>query len=292
MFSLVNVLSMQMGLNLDHTPKFKKPPVIETALGVQFKPLAKMRITHFGLFWLAVSPNEEFPIVEERNRLPQDVEEKDDTNKQGLFRAWISEAEELPRVLFLSQESKDGQRLIQVQPDRFLQNWRRKSLNDENYPSYKKNKEEFQVTFSKFLEFVKANKLGEVVPNQCEVTYVNRIPVDPGLTIGEMCSRCFPSLSSIGRFNLFSSEPERVIAHWSYWVEQISGRVRIDITPVVLKDSSQPIIDLRITARGAPESGDNLVDVLEWLNLGHYYVVKGFDAITSATMHERWERDP
>lgn len=280
-------MAEQSKLDLEHTPKFGKPPVIETAIGVQFKPLTKMRVTDYGLLWQVLSPAGEFPIVEERNRLPREIEEQDDAGKQMLFQAWISHVQELQRVLFISAQSDDGQKLIQIQPDRFLQNWRRKSLNDENYPSYKKNRSEFETRYLQFINFAKTNELGDVVPDQCEVTHVNRIPVEAGVSRGDMLRNCFPALTNFGDFNLFKSEPEKIVAHWSYWIEPMNGRLRIDITPVMLKKDKQHVIDFRITARGTP-FGIDADDILQWLDYGHYFVVNAFASITSPEMHIKW----
>lgn len=44
------------------TPKFKRPPVIETLLGVQFAPQRSFSVPHFGLFWSQIRsayPNQE-----------------------------------------------------------------------------------------------------------------------------------------------------------------------------------------------------------------------------------------
>ncbi len=36
------------------TPDYDVPPVIETALGIEFSPLEKWNLPHFGLYWNAI----------------------------------------------------------------------------------------------------------------------------------------------------------------------------------------------------------------------------------------------
>jgi len=43
-------------------PDYTLPPVIETVLGVQFRPLANFSVLHFGLYWEKV--REEYPKYE------------------------------------------------------------------------------------------------------------------------------------------------------------------------------------------------------------------------------------
>ena len=53
-------------------PSFRRPPVIEAALSVQYQPLVDLRTPHFGLFWEAV--REKFPTVQEQPPLAPIIE--------------------------------------------------------------------------------------------------------------------------------------------------------------------------------------------------------------------------
>src|SRR5918912_130133 len=50
-----NVHCLSLGRPMTHNthrlPAFDNPPVIETAVGVEFSPLQKWSIPHYGLFW-------------------------------------------------------------------------------------------------------------------------------------------------------------------------------------------------------------------------------------------------
>ena len=194
----------------------------------------------------------------------------------------------MPRAWLLSNEDEQGQRLLQVQPDRFLQNWRRASLSSQYYPSYERNREDFVGSFREFAQFAEACSLGRVAPNQCEVTYVNHIPIDDGCGVGEMLRKCFPSLAGAHSDDFLPPSPERVAFKCSYPMQDQRGRLHIDVRPAIDKRSRQEMLRLMLTARGAPNSAD-LEDVLSWLDLAHRWVVNGFKSFTSDEMHQRWE---
>ena len=59
-------------------PSFDAPPVNETVLGVEFTPLAKWSIPHFGLFWSRI--RDEYPRCDK----PQDI-----LRWMDEARAWI-----------------------------------------------------------------------------------------------------------------------------------------------------------------------------------------------------------
>jgi hypothetical protein len=48
-------------------------------------------------------------------------------------------------------------------------------------------------------------------------------------------------------------------------------------------------LQLTVSARGKPASGSTS-DILEWLDLGREWVVRGFTDFTSETVHELWRR--
>src|SRR5205807_662628 len=79
----------------------------------------------------------------------------------------------LPARFWFMNEARTT--LVQVQQDRFVQNWRR-GRPDERYPRYRTLLPSFVEHFRAFADFVAAEKVGEIIPNACEVTYVNPLP--------------------------------------------------------------------------------------------------------------------
>ena len=65
------------------------------------------------------------------------------------------------------------------------------------------------------------------------------------------------------------------------------GRLHISTEPVVRGRDSKEVLQITLTARGAPKSGMTK-DLLEWMDLGRNWVVNGFVDFTTVQMHERW----
>jgi hypothetical protein len=45
-----------------------------------------------------------------------------------------------------------------------------------------------------------------------------------------------------------------------------------------------------LTARGEPLTGD-LDGVLDFIDLGHEWIVRAFESVTSDVMHDLWEKE-
>lgn len=274
-------------IGMTSTPKFRKPPVIETVLGVQFEPLRGMRITDFGLFWELIK--DEFPEVEHHPSL-EPVKESFDSPILPARPVWkVMREAELPRAWFLSKRTEQGQQLIQLQQDRLIQNWRRANLSTEHYSSYEKNRKGFEHTLKCFLGLVAERELGVFEPNQCEVTYINHIPLDQGLTVGEMSRKCFPSLDGHRSDGFLPPDAAQLAVNARYEMPDKQGRLHVEVQPAWDLKTRQQFLRLALTARGAPHS-PTVDSVLSWLDdLGHLWVVKGFESFTSKQMHDRWE---
>ena len=267
-------------------PKFTMPPVVETLLAVQFDPLIKMRITDYGLFWSRI--RDSFPVVQEHPPVPSVIES---TPAQPMVinpLQWRIGGEfPLPRVWYRSIPSaaaRQGERGVQLQNDRFMQNWMRSEPNSGQYPSYEANRTEFIRYFEIFTDFVNERELGMLMPNQCEITYVNRIPVEGDLNT--TFRSCFPSLTA-KHSTEFLPRSDSVGFMASYPIAGDRGRLHILIQGPVRLDSGVVVIDFRLTARGAPSgtTGDRIVN---WLDLGRQWVVRGFHCLTSEEMHRKW----
>ena len=54
-------------------PKYEKPPVVETVLGLQFNPLSAFTNAHLGAFWQSLGV-EAWPTVTDKPPLPRQEE--------------------------------------------------------------------------------------------------------------------------------------------------------------------------------------------------------------------------
>ena len=266
-------------LNRDELPVFDNPPIVETVLSVQFQRLAAIQSVHLGSFWQRV--RDRFPKTEDHSPLPLVVEQAVPTPASFQFRL---ETEPLsPRRLWLVNDSRTE--MIQIQSDRFVKNWR-KNNDSELYPRYEAViKPAFERDYQIFCNFLREESLGEIVLNQCEVTYVNHIISGEGWESWSEAGKIFSfwtqsqnmanqleDLSLQARFPILGANKE--------WL----GRLYLDIQPALRTSDGKPMYVMQLTARGMLGAG------LEFLDIGRQSVVKSFDQFTTPHMHKIWQK--
>ncbi|MFP3941453.1 MAG: TIGR04255 family protein [Thermoanaerobaculia bacterium] len=268
-------------------PDFRRPPLTEVVLGVQFEPLAGFGSVHSGLFWERI--RESFPRVEERPTLQPVIERFGGRPARDLGVRWqVLDVPPPIRYWFLTEQ---GDQLIQLQSDRFLHNWRKRGPED-TYPRYEGIRQSFERELSLFQSFLTDHGLSHPEPNQCEVTYVNHI--FPG-DVWEHHSQLDRVLTiTSGQYSddfLGGPEDSRFAARYIIPDHQGTplGRLHISAKPGFEVSTGQPIIVLELTARGQPQ-GEGTRGVLPFLDLGREWIVRGFTSITTPAMHQIWER--
>jgi len=269
-------------------PDFQRPPVIEVSLSVQYEPLSQLRTPHLGLFWESI--RDHFPVIQEQPPLAPVIEVMGlPPDQEGGMRVELLKVPPVPRCWFMS---KDGSELLQVQQDRFISNWR-KTAREMDYPRYEHVRDMFFENFRLYEEFVNKEKLGDIIPNQCEVTYVNHIPAgetwtNPG-QLGKVFTVWTPTYS-----DEFLSDPEDVKFAIRYAIPgeaqgSVIGRLHISLEPKYSADGSLMFVMI-LTARGLP-GAPNAEGVQQFFDLGRKWIVRGFTSITTQQLHEFWGRN-
>jgi uncharacterized protein (TIGR04255 family) len=263
-------------------PKFNNPPVVEMVLGVEFIELPGWNIPHFGLFWGRI--RDEYQNCSVKEPLPLSIETFKGAEKQEIvlnfplggpppIRCWYS--------------NKEQTWLIQIQKDRFIQNWRKAPANVE-YSHYSQVLNRFENEFQRFQKFISEENIGEINVRQCEVTYVNHIELvkDQG-ALSELAEilPCWSGSTS----GQFLPAPDVVALNTSYVIPENRGRLHIFMQPVFRHTDAKEILQMTVSAKVIPESSD-YADVSKAFDLGHEWAVKGFTDFTSLRMHDYWER--
>jgi uncharacterized protein (TIGR04255 family) len=258
-----------------HPVDFENPPVVEVAIAVQFDDLQKLTTPHLGRFWASIA--DEFPRVEEYVPRPPSVETFPRQQAEvQQFLLQLTGRSPVSRCWFVSP---DGGQLIQIQADRFVFNWRKQ---ESGYPRYAYVRKCFDEYLDRFRRFLTEHAIGDVTPNQCEVSYVNRLDVAP-----DRLAQLTPLWA--GRHaDDFLPKPETITNVVSYpmygeHLESPIGRLRVSIT------SDGSATTLTLTARGTPQP-ENLEGVGNVLDIGHEWIVNGFVSITTQRMHSAWGR--
>lgn len=272
-------------------PEFENPPVVEVALSVQFETLANLRTPQLGLLWQEF--RDRFPVTEEHPPLDAVFERfgVPAMVREGV-RFQMLPAPPVPRCWFLN---KEGTELVQVQQDRFIHNWRKVGDKDRQptpYPRYDSVRRTFENELVKFRDFLSRNNIGDLAPNQCEVTYVNHIESGECWTnhgqLGELLSVFSPRYT-----DEFLAVPEDGRMSVRYLIPTSTGeplgRLHISVEPAYRASDDAPMFLLTLTARGRPAS-DGIPGVLGFLDIGREWVVRGFTSITTETMHKSWGR--
>jgi uncharacterized protein (TIGR04255 family) len=266
---------------------FSSPPVTEVALGVQFNSLERFLSPYLGLVWDEFK--NEFPLVEEQPYFPPVFETFGTAAPFQIpsFNLQLVAKPEMTRVLF---QNPGKTQLLQVQRDRFLHNWR-KVGEGEDYPRFERMIQTFEDGFRKFSKVIDREKLGPILPNQCEVAYINQIPVPSGETLWSQFARTFPGMGGAADVSeLGSPEDVRFVVRYviSGGDDSPQGRVLVAAQPARRADGAN-IIHLTLTARGKPAPSD-LSGVLDFLSHGRVLLNRAFKTLTSANMQEVWGR--
>ncbi len=259
-------------------PDYDRPPVVETVLGVQFEPLPKMCNAHLGAFWKTLPA--EWDSVQDAPLIEPQFESFTDVPNWGAIKFKLSR--DLSSRVQVRNAEKD--RMLQLQNGRFLVNWL--GHGGKRYPRYRQVRKAFDTELDRFSSFVSDAGLGEVRPNQWEVTYVNRIPKG---TVWESPDdwhffrplREFASPNQI-RLESFGGE-------WHFEIIDRQGRLHVQFRHVRAKDASTAeAIILNLTARGAVGTDENQLSLSDGFDLGHEIIVTNFRALMSDTANKYW----
>jgi len=268
-------------------PEFENPPVVEVAISLQFKPFELIRAAHFGILWESLR-REGFSRVEDHGELEPAFEEfgTKSGGRVGVRFQAFDDAPPLPRIWFLNQARNE---LIQVQRDRLIVNWRL-GARSEPYPRYVNILKRFRSALEIFLAFTAAENLGNLVPTQCEVTYVNHMRSGLGwINHGEIYKVICPWRNQYSDGYLSTPEDVGFVARYRMVNEAGAaiGRLHVHLQPAFQNSDGQPIFAMNLTARGQPEPAD-LNGAFRLFDLEHEWIVRGFTSITTKNMHDIW----
>jgi uncharacterized protein (TIGR04255 family) len=264
-------------------PEFDNPPVSEVAISVEFDTLEGWRSPHGGLYWGRIQTD--YPHTEGQPPLPSQIEMFGDEFLQMPMPRVELLNPDIMRFWFLAEPPT---RLIQVQRDRFIINWR-KVRGDEEYPRYEAEmRPRFEREWVQFQDFVREQSVGSINVQQCEVTYVNDILRGEGWNSVSDSLALFSPWWGSGSEH-FLPTPETLIISGSFRIPDDRGRLHFATQHVRRQIDQREAIQLRLTARGRPDSSDN-PSVLRWMDLGREWIVRGFTDLTSPHAHALWKR--
>ena len=269
-------------------PDFSAPPVTEVVLGVQFNTLDRLLAPHIGVIWAEFK--ERYPELEQHPPLDPVFE----TFAEKGLRTPIPRPHfeflttiQTPRVFFINSTRTE---LLQIQRDRFHHNWRKVGEGDA-YPRFERMLDTFEGGYRKLEKVLAREKLGAIEPNQCEVTYINQIPLPEGQSPFEAFERLFGSFTkALVLDDLRAPEDARFLLRYVIPDQEgtPAGRLIITAEPAWKLDGSN-LVQFALVARGKPRSVD-LAGVSSFLQIGRRQIVRAFTELTSDEMHKIWGR--
>lgn len=245
----------------------------------------EFRAAHIGLLWNEF--RDQFSKTQDHPPL-EDVEELEVETPQSLRPNFQFEPVNVPplRSWFLNE---DETQLLQVQHNRIARNWRR-SKTTALYPSYDSVRQPFREDLGKIAAFFEGNKIGQLVPKQCEVTYVNHIAAGAGWDTHSDLGKILVTWQDTNHAFLPAIEDARMA--WRYVIRKegrFLGRLHASVQPAYRPTPAgtpDAIFVFTLTARGRPLNR-SIEGALAFLDLGHEWIVRGFAELTTATMREK-----
>jgi uncharacterized protein (TIGR04255 family) len=259
-------------------PDFDNPPVVEVALGVQFRPqfgLRSIELASLRERWRA-----DYPIVQEQPPVAPAIEEQ--SFGPPTVQLVVGPALQT-RLWFLSTDEAE---LVQLQHDRFTVNWRQIAP-DATYPRYPSVKTVFERRWREVSEFVTERQLGALSITQVELNYINAI--DPGPNQLGRLERLLRNWQPTSQHHLGDPEQARLALVFGVpGVGRDPVRLYVAVDPAQRPDG-QPVLFLTLTIRGAP-ADDKIEAALRFMDEAHGHIVRSFAELTPETMHTEWGR--
>lgn len=256
-------------------PDYEQPPVIEVVIGLEFLPLPGLgAIGLVGLRerWRALFPKaqEHVPIVS--------------SGQPGIVIQGVGlqiGGGALPLRLWMISENED--KLLQVQNDRLVLNWRRLegTQADGPYPRYKTLRPLFQDRLTDFMSYLTEEGIGDVQPTIAEVSFINAIEVPTG----------DPDLAHVLSTARHADLPGRLVQSQTELVLDVSTEVEAQGNTVITAQyRADNRLNLTVGTRLALGPADGTEQILSALDKAHNVGVNGFTSVTDPSMHEKWGR--
>jgi uncharacterized protein (TIGR04255 family) len=262
-------------------PDYSNPPVVEVVCGVQFESLDGFVAPHLGFRWESLQPD--YPFFKEFPPLAAQIE-PEHLLAPGQVNIRLHEKPPLARMWYTND---DESRVVQVQRDRFLTNWKKVS-DEQPYPRFPDVFGLFSEKFSLFRDFVEGS-IGSVKPLQYELSYVNQIPLGDG----------WSSYAEVGKVLAdheyrtgvrFLPSPEVINWTTAFQLPQGLGRLYIAAVSASRVIDKRPVLQLTLTARGI-NSPAELESMADWFDVARQWIVRGFTDLTGESMqYSVWGR--
>ncbi len=256
-------------------------------MSIQFDPTRGLNQAHLGAFW--VTQKDSLPNVRAVQPIAATSE---DFGNQGQ---WLP-----PSLQFeltnepncrLQMTSSDDQWMCQIQRDRLVVNWRKRT---DEYPRYNAVRDRFGDARNAWRSFLTGSGLKPPAARLWEVTYVNRIAKQGLWDTPSDWPRVFPGLWGGAFASVEGLELRGCHGLWVWESNDPPSRLYVEPKPGrSAEEPHQEVLLLSLTARGPV--GDTVAasekDRIEaGIACGHERIVETFDRLASDTAKQEWGR--
>lgn len=260
-----------------HLPDFEKPPLDEVVLGVQFGTLPGYTSVFAHEVWQLFQPR--YPAVSEHPLLSPSFESFGGGNPQPSVQFQMGPAPIGSRQWFSTKEGND---LIQFQADRFIANWR-KQPRPQEYPRFEGISEAFEANLGSLNGYAIDRFNTPLAVNQCEVAYINIIPVDQFSDANRRFKLWENGEIAIENLNINFDEVVKGEDGRPY------ARLKHHIQSVFAADGSHRAFRLSLTFAGKP-TGSGIESAMDLIREGRERIVARFAQVTTKEAQELWGR--
>lgn len=240
---------------------FSRPPINEVALSQSFVSRLDLLVPHFGEFWATIK--DKFPKTQHATP----VVSPGDMPLQDPFGSW------LPRVWFVSE---DDTRLVQLQQDRLIVNWRQTERGEE-YVRFPAVKAEFDSAWGNLDRYV-AERLGTPLqPTRLELSYVNIIPAGKEESITDVCGRVLRDYTWAAGPR-FLPKPGKLQSFFEVPLRDSAGSLSVRISGAQRLNDGLLVLRFELVASGSLPEG---MSRDKWIEIAHETIVLGFKDLTS-----------
>lgn len=252
--------------------KYDNPPINEIVCGILFDPISGLQTGQIGALWQKFKPD--FSSTQDQPPIAT-------VSEEGLHNQT-----KLPplRVWFVHKEDN---KIIQVQFNRFLHNWRR-TRPDDKYPGYETVIENFKEYLSRFQGFLAEEKLENLVARQYELTYIDHILQNEGWDTLNDLDRALPGFTSLKSENLLSADIREIDSQLVFGLPGDFGQLQLSIRSARRRLDNRQLLRIGFTAL----SNQAYEPMREWFDSTHEVIIELFSTLISEEIQKQfWGRN-
>lgn len=243
---------------------FENAPLIEVAIGAQFN----LPVINEPLIYKVWEEqlNRDYPKTEIHPYLFPVVE-----TENAIFSSEIKIPSRSNRKFFISES---GHKLVQLQDNRILFNWRTSS-GKEDYPHFNNVLAEFLRVF----KILSKHLPNDSIINQLEISYFDHIMIDQfGVD--------YYNVDEIFKWFNISKNLRTVNVEFTTWNPDLLGNLIIKMQSAMLQSLNKKVITLDSVFRGVNKANQSIE---EWFVIAHDFLLNNFEESLTEKAKSVWK---